>query len=84
MRKRHRRRRGSAPHHCRRCRMRRLPEERFPGGLCLRCFDLVRTRKRGAVGAKVLAKAKDGGTLERDGQTFNVVVLPPTRRRRRN
>jgi hypothetical protein len=25
----------------------------------------------------VLAKAKDAGTVERDGQTYKVVVLPP-------
>jgi hypothetical protein len=26
------------------------------------------------------ADAKDGGTVERDGQVFSVVVLPPKRR----
>jgi hypothetical protein len=29
---------------------------------------------------RALAKAKDGGTNERDGQVFRVVVLPPKRR----
>jgi hypothetical protein len=28
----------------------------------------------------VLEKARDAGTVERDGQTFTVVVLPPKRR----
>jgi hypothetical protein len=78
------RRRRSSPHHCQRCRLQRLPEERFPGGLCLACLEVVRRRKRRALGANVLAKATHVGTLERDGQTFQLVVLPPKRRRSRH
>jgi hypothetical protein len=65
---------------CRRCRLERLPEENFVRGLCPACLELDRRKRRSATGARALSKAKDAGTVERDGQTFQVVVLPPKRR----
>jgi hypothetical protein len=72
---------------CRRCRLQRLPEETFPNGkpgwtrgLCPACLELDRQRRRSATARRLLDKAKDGGTVERDGQMFHVVVLPPKRR----
>ena len=72
-------------HHpcCRRCRLERLPEEKFTCGLCPACLELARQHCRNEVGRKLLDSAKDGGTVDRDGQTFHVVVLPPKRRSRR-
>ena len=68
---------------CRRCNLERLPEETFWNGHCPACRALQAKRARAESGTKLLAKAKDGGTLEREGQTFRVVVLPPRRRSRR-
>jgi hypothetical protein len=68
---------------CRRCKFERLPDETFWTGHCPACRALHAKRARAESGAKLLAKAKDGGTLEREGQTFRVVVLPSRRRRRR-
>lgn len=65
---------------CRRCRDLRQDGERFYGGLCDSCRGQRSAAKRAATGARLLAKAKDAGTLERDGQTFRVVQLPPKRR----
>lgn len=68
---------------CRRCKLERLPEESFWNGHCPACRAIQAKRIRAESGTKLLAKAKDGGTLEREGQTFRVVVLPSKRRRRR-
>ena len=68
---------------CRRCKFERLPEETFWNGHCPACRAVQAKRSRSESGAKILAKAKDAGTIERDGQTFRVVVLPPKRRMRR-
>jgi hypothetical protein len=68
---------------CRRCKLAREPEETFWNGHCPACRALHATRARAEKGSKLLAKAKDGGTLEREGQTFRVVVLPSRRRSRR-
>jgi hypothetical protein len=68
---------------CRRCKLQRLPEETFWGGLCPACRDVYAHRRRKATGALILEKAKAGGTEERDGQAFQVAVLPPKRRRGR-
>jgi hypothetical protein len=65
---------------CRRCRLERLPEETFYRGLCPACMDVDKRKRHAATGARLLAKAKDAGTVERDGQTFTVVVLTPKRR----
>jgi hypothetical protein len=75
---------------CRRCRLERLPEETFRGGrglqesawtpgLCPACLEVDRRERRSRVGRKLLNKANDGGTVDRDGQTFRVTVLPPKR-----
>ena len=74
-----RRRRRFSPG-CRTCRLEQLPEEMFYRGLCPACMDVDKRRRHAATGACLLAKAKDAGTVERDGQTFTVVVLPPKRR----
>jgi hypothetical protein len=68
------------PHRSRRCRLERLPGERFPRAFCPACLELDRQRRRSATGARALAKAKDARTVERDGQVFQVVKLPPKRR----
>lgn len=66
---------------CRRCKVRREPWERLTiGGYCPSCSEAVRTRRSRKTGARLIAKAKDAGTVERDGQTFTVTVLPPKRR----
>lgn len=68
---------------CRRCKLERLPEETFWSGYCPACRAIRAKRTRAESGTRLLAKAKDGGNLEREGQTFRVVVLPSKRRRRR-
>jgi predicted RNA-binding Zn-ribbon protein involved in translation (DUF1610 family) len=75
-----RRRRRRFPSRCRSCGLIRLPEETFVRGLCPACLEAERHDGRRATGARILAKAKDAGTVERDGQTFTVSVLPPKRR----
>jgi hypothetical protein len=65
---------------CRRCRLERLPEENFVRGFCPACLELDGRQRRRRVGANLLDKAKDAGTVEREGRTFQVVVLPPKRR----
>jgi predicted RNA-binding Zn-ribbon protein involved in translation (DUF1610 family) len=67
---------------CKRCRLQRLPEENFVRGLCPACLELDRRYRRRKTGSRLLEKAKDAGTVVRDGQTFRVTVLPPKRRRR--
>ena len=67
-------------HRCRRCKARREPWERLTiGGYCPSCSEAVRTRRSRKTGARLLAKAKQAGTVERDGQEFQVLVLPPKR-----
>jgi hypothetical protein len=68
---------------CRRCRLEREPEETFWNGHCPACRARHARRARAESGTKLLAKAKDGGTVKREGQTFRVVVLPSRRRSRR-
>jgi hypothetical protein len=70
-------------HRCRRCKLEREPEETFWNGHCPACRAVQAKRARAESGAKILAKAKDGGTLEREEQTFRVVVLPSRRRSRK-
>lgn len=79
---------------CKGCGLLQLPEEatRTPGlrltaeqrtfvrGLCPTCLEADRRERRRRTGARILSKAKDAGTVERDGQTYHVVVLPPKRR----
>ena len=72
--------RGTQTLRCRVCRLQRLPEEEFTRGLCPSCLESDRRRKRGARGAKLLEKAKNSGTVERDGKTFNLIILPPKQR----
>jgi len=75
-----RRSRQPQPYRCRRCRLERTPEEfAWTRGLCPACLEVDRRLRRRKAGARILAKAKDLGTVERDGQTFRV-VLPPKRR----
>ena len=65
---------------CTRCHLARLPDEDFHRGLCPACLEADKRYRRRQLGAKVLERAKSAGTVERDGQTFQVVVLPPKRR----
>ena len=65
---------------CPRCRDLRQEGERFYHGLCDTCRAERAAVRRSATGARLLDKAKDGGTVERDGQTFHVTVLPAKRR----
>jgi hypothetical protein len=65
------------------CGLVRLPDEAFHGGVCPACNADRAKKRRGAVGRKLLARARNGGVEVRDGQTFRVAVLPPTRRRSR-
>jgi len=76
-------RRKPKPHYvlrCRRCRDLRLEGEKFYRGLCPTCLELDKRKRRRETATRVLAKAKDAGTVERDGQTFQVSMLPPKRR----
>jgi hypothetical protein len=77
-----RRRRSDHPYRCRCCRLERLEGETFQRGLCPACLEVDRHDRRSATGARILAKAKDAGAVERDGQTYHVVQLPPKRRHR--
>ena len=79
---RRRRKRVVPPRYCLRCKLERLPEETFPGGLCAACRHLNGKAHRVRSGARALARAKDAGTVDRDGQTFRVLDLPPTWRKR--
>jgi hypothetical protein len=65
---------------CRQCKLERLPWETFHRGLCAACLELDRRQRRRKTGRRLLDKAKDAGTVDRDGQTFQVVQLPPKRR----
>ena len=69
---------------CRRCRLERLPDESFQGGFCPAChLDYAKKKRQAKTTKKLLARAKGGGTEQRDGQKFHVVALPPQRRRGR-
>jgi hypothetical protein len=68
---------------CRRYRDLRQDGEKFYNGFCDSCRQKRAAARRSATGARLLELAKNAGTVERDGQTFSVVVLPPKRRRRR-
>jgi hypothetical protein len=68
---------------CRRCKLERLLEETFWNGHCPACRAIQAKRMRAESGTELLAKTKDGGTFEREGQPFRVVVLPSRRRSRR-
>jgi hypothetical protein len=59
--------------------MTRTSEESWPGGFCPSCIDEVRRERRAKIGAKLIAKGKDGGIDERG---YQVIVLPEKRRRR--
>jgi hypothetical protein len=74
------RRKRRPPSHCRRCKLERLPDERWLGGFCPECRDFYSAKRRKATAKRVLAGAKTAGTVERDGQTFTVLQLPPKRR----
>jgi hypothetical protein len=65
---------------CQRCRELRHDGERFYHGLCDSCRAERAAVRRSNTGARLLDKAKDGGTIDRDGQTFHVTVLPAKRR----
>ena len=67
---------------CHGCGLERLPDELFYGGHCPSCRAVHAQQKRANSGARLLAKARDGGTVTRDGQVYRVVVLPSSRRRR--
>jgi len=74
-------RRAEKVQRCRRCPTTPAPDEyAWTRGLCPACLELDRQERRSRVGRKLLDKAKDGGTVDRAGQTFHVVVLPPKRR----
>jgi hypothetical protein len=74
------RRRSDHPHRCRRCQLERLDGETFHRGLCPACLELDQRKRHRDTGARILERAKDGGTIEREGQTFRVVQLPRKRR----
>ena len=82
-RKRHRRRRSNVPVRCRDCGDLRLEDELFFHGRCPACRVRAGIAARARTGARVLAKSKAAGTVERDGKAYQVLVLPPKRRRRR-
>ena len=65
---------------CRRCRDLRQDGESFYNGYCTTCRHERAAARRAATGARILKRAKNAGTVEREGQTFHVVVLPPKRR----
>ena len=85
MARRARRKRLPAPRcrRCRRCRLLREAWEEWRGGLCPACTDRVRQARRRQVGAKILARGTETGLEERDGELYQVVVLPPARRPKR-
>ena len=64
---------------CRDCRDVLLEGERYYRGLCDFCRSKRATARHAATGARLLDKAKDAGTVDRDGQPYRVVVLPPKR-----
>ena len=68
---------------CRRCRLEQLPEEKWAGGFCPSCRATYSAKRRAKGGQRLLARGKPAGTEQRDGQTFEIVQLPPKRRRRR-
>jgi hypothetical protein len=65
---------------CRRCCDLRHDGETFYRGLCDSCRSAAAAKRRAGTGTRLLEKARYGGTVDRDGQTFRVVVLPPKRR----
>jgi hypothetical protein len=67
----------------RRCRLLREAWEEWRVGLCPACTDRVRQARRRQVGARILGRSTEAGLEERDGDLYRVVVLPPTRRRKR-
>jgi hypothetical protein len=79
--RRHRTRRSEHVLRCRRCRDLRHDGERLYRGLCDSCRSDAAAERRAVTGARLLERAKDGGTVDRDGQTFHLTVLPPNRRR---
>jgi hypothetical protein len=68
---------------CRRCRLLREAWDEWRAGLCPACADRVRQARRRQIGARVLARGTEAGLEERGGELYRVVVLPPTRRRKR-
>ena len=68
---------------CGRCKLMRESWETWYGGFCPACRDFYAKKRHRKAGARALAGAHDGGTLEREGQTFRVVVIPSKRRSRR-
>jgi hypothetical protein len=78
-----RRRRRPPVQQCRACGTERLSHERFAAGCCPSCRFLYGKERRAETAARLLARARDGGSEERDGQTLHVLVLPPRGRRRR-
>jgi hypothetical protein len=73
------RRRSDHPFRNRKCRDLRQDGETFYRGLCETCRTEAACERRAETAARALAKAKEGGTIERDGRTFSVVVLPAKR-----
>jgi hypothetical protein len=59
----------------------RYDDEPFFRGLCDNCRHKRACTRGRQTGARALANAKPAGTLERNGQQFRAVVLPPKRRR---
>ncbi len=69
------------PRFCRECGLVQPQGEKFlRGGLCPSCLDESGRRKRAREGQKALARAQEAGRVERDGQIFRVVVVPPRKR----
>ena len=77
-----RRRKPARPSRCCRCRLERLPEETWRGGFCPSCAAARARARRKATGAKVIARAEPMGSVQHEGKTYRVTLLPPKRRRR--
>jgi hypothetical protein len=57
---------------CRRCTSTRTPDEyAWTRGLCPACLELDRQQRRSNTGRRLLDRAKDAGTVDRDGQTYH-------------
>jgi hypothetical protein len=81
--KKRRRVRSATPYRCRDCRTLRYEGELFFYGRCPACRDKNGSAIRTRTGARALTKARDAGTVERDGKVYQVLVLPPKRRKSR-
>jgi hypothetical protein len=77
----------NVPSLCVHCKVEREQGTKFYGGWCTSCHAEKAAAKRKVTATKLLARGKQAEPVERNGQEFAVVVLPPKRgksqRRRR-